>query len=181
MKSVCSECIDIGLPVNRVFGFVSDVTRWPLWLSFVVCAQRKGEAEAILSQDQEVEICMQRGKRRWRESFDVIRFVSDAFLWLEGSLSAARRIEFRFEQRRNSTRVHCSISNPVYGGALGVIRDTLFSRGPVRKDVERSLLSLKAALEESDQAEGIIGIQAGGQARKAEERSRGNANEPLPA
>lgn len=106
---------------------------------------------------------MQRGRRRWRETFDVIRCVPNAFVWLEGSLSAARRIEFRFEQRRSGTRVHCSIGYPVYGGALGALRDTLLTRRTVTRDVRESLLGLQIALE-------------GG-----EERVTGSANEPLPA
>ncbi|HME81285.1 MAG TPA: SRPBCC family protein [Candidatus Eremiobacteraceae bacterium] len=162
MKAVCSECIDIALPVGRVFEFVSDLARWPLWLSFVVCAQSPDE--------QEVEICMQRGKRRWRETFDVIRYVPNAFFWLEGALSAARRIEFRFEQRRTGTRLHCSIGYPVYGGGLGVARDALFERRRVARDLERSLLGLKTTLEDAhrvDEAEeGIV---------------MGSANQPLPA
>lgn len=161
MKAICSECIDVELPVNRVFDFVSDLTHWPLWLTFVVSAQRKGRAHGDLVRDQEVEICMQRGRRRWRELFDVIRIVPNAFLWLEGSLSAARRIEFRFEQRRSGTRVHCSVGYPVYGGALGALRDALFVRRALAHDVQRSLLGLQIALE-------------GG-----EERMTGSANEPL--
>ncbi len=162
MKAVCNECIDIDLPVGRVFEFVSDLARWPVWLTFVVCAQDREGAE--------VEICMQRGRRRWRETFDVIRFVPNAFLWLEGGLSAARRIEFRFEQRRVGTRLHCSIGYPVYGGGLGALRDAIFERRTVARDLERSLLGLKSALEEvhrADEAqEGIV---------------IGSANQPLPA
>jgi hypothetical protein len=162
MKAVCSECIDIDLPVSRVFDFVSDLTRWPVWLTFVVCAQNREGAE--------VELCLQRGKRRWRETFDVIRFVPNAFLWLEGDLSAARRIEFRFEQRRIGTRLHCAIGYPVYGGGLGTLCDALFERRKVARDLERSLLGLKSALEDvnrTDEGEEGIVIRS--------------ANEPLPA
>jgi hypothetical protein len=167
MKVVCSECIDVKMPVARVYEFVADLGRWPLWLSFVVCAQRDGEPSLELACEQEIEICMQRGRRRWRESFDVVRCVPNAFVWLEGSLSAARRIEFRFEQRRSGTRVHCSIGYPVYGGALGLLRDSVFGRRAVAGDVARSLLALRTALEDVERVE--------------EGMPFGKANQPLPA
>ena len=167
MKAVCSECIDVGLPVARVYEFVADLARWPLWLAFVVCAQRTEEADGELAREQEVEICMQRGRRRWREMFDVVRCVPNAFVWLEGSLSAARRIEFRFEQRRTGTRVHCAIGYPVYGGGFGMLRDALFERRAVARDLVRSLLALRTALEDVEL------LEEGMPFRKA--------NQPLPA
>src|SRR5215469_5935483 len=167
MKAVCSECIDVGLPVARVYGFVADLARWPLWLSFVVCAQQKGEPLRELAFEQELDICMQRGKRRWRESFDVVRCVPNAFLWLEGSLSAARRLEFRFEQRRTGTRVHCSIGYPMYGGGFGALRDALFERRTVAHELARSLMTLRTTLEDVERVE--------------EGMPFGKANQPLPA
>lgn len=167
MKAVRSECVDVGLPVGRVYDFVSDIVRWPAWMTFVVCAQRTGETAGELAREQEVEICMQRGKRRWRESFDVVRCVPNAFVWLEGSLSAARRIEFRFEQRRTGTRVHCAIGYPVYGGGLGILRDTLFERRAVAREMQQSLLALRTVLEDVELVEeGMV---------------LGKANQPLPA
>jgi len=176
MKAVCSECVDVALPVNRVFGFVADIARWPVWLSFVVNAQCDGDPAALgLAIDRELRVCMQRGKRRWQETFDVVRFVPNAFVWLEGSLSAARRIEFRFEQRRNGTRVHCAVGYPVYGGIVGRLRDALFMRRGVARDIANSMLQLKSFLEEAEADE---------PARSAtrvhgEESMRGSTNEPL--
>jgi hypothetical protein len=178
MKAVCSECVDITLPVSRVFAFVADVARWPLWLSFVVSAHCDEEpALAGLAADQELRICMQRGKRRWQESFDVVRFVPNAFVWLEGSLSAARRIEFRFEQRRSGTRVHCAVGYPVYGGAVGRLRDALLTRHGVARDVANSMLQLKSVLEEAAEDEPARSVSAA----RGEESIRGSTNEPLPA
>ena len=176
MKAVCSECVDVALPVSRVFGFVSDVARWPVWISFVVSAQCDGApAHAELAMDQELQVCMQRGKRRWQETFDVIRFVPNAFVWLEGSLSAARRIEFRFEQRRSGTRVHCAVGYPVYGGMLGRLRDVLFTRHGVTRDVQSSMLQLKSVLEEAAADEPLRGVAQA----LDEESTRGNTNKPL--
>jgi hypothetical protein len=158
MKAVCSECVDVALPVGRVFGFVADVARWPVWLSFVVSAHCDGAPGSDgLATEQELQVCMQRGKRRWQETFDVVRFVPNAFVWLEGSLSAARRIEFRFEQRRSGTRVHCAVGYPVYGGAAGRLRDVLFVRRAVTRDVANSMLQLKNVLEDVGSEEFIAG------------------------
>ncbi|MBV8171896.1 MAG: SRPBCC family protein [Candidatus Eremiobacteraeota bacterium] len=167
MKAVCSACIDIGAPVARVYDFVGDLRRWPLWLSFIVCAQQQGEPLGELAYEQEVEICMQRGRRRWRESFDVVRCVPNAFVWLEGSLSAARRMEFRFEQRRSGTRLHCSIGYALYGGGFGKLRDALFERRTVARELARSLMNLRTALEDVEH------VEEGMPFRKA--------NQPLPA
>ena len=150
MKAICTECVDVTLPVDRVFGFVADVARWPVWLSFVVSAQCDAQpGRGGLALDQELRVCMQRGKRRWQETFDVVRFVPNAFVWLEGSVSAARRIEFRFEQRRSGTRVHCAVGYPVYGGIAGKMRDALFVRHAVTRDVQLSMLQLKSVLEDA--------------------------------
>ena len=158
MKAICSECVDVALPVGRVFGFVSDVARWPVWLSFVVSAHCDNMPGSNgLAADRELRVCMQRGKRRWQETFDVVRFVPNAFVWLEGSLSAARRIEFRFEQRRSGTRVHCAVGYPVYGGTAGRLRDALFVRRAVTRDIVNSMLQLKNVLEEAWGEEFIAG------------------------
>jgi uncharacterized membrane protein len=176
MKAVCSECVDVGLPVTQVFGFVSDVARWPVWLSFVVSAHCDGESlSSGLTAEQELRVCMQRGKRRWQETFDIVRFVPNAFMWLEGSLSAARRIEFRFEQRRSGTRVHCAVGYPVYGGAVGRLRDALFMRHGVARDVANSLLQLKSVLEEAAADEPVHSAVS----VRGEDSARGSANEPL--
>jgi hypothetical protein len=176
MKAVCSECVDIALPVSRVFGFVADVARWPVWLSFVVSAHCDDEAPlGALAREQELRLCMQRGKRRWQETFDCVRFVPNAFVWLEGSLSAARRIEFRFEQRRVGTRVHCAIGYPVYGGVAGRLHDALFSRRGVARDVANSMLQLKSVLEEAAADEPARWAPRA----SGEESARGSTNEPL--
>jgi hypothetical protein len=176
MKAVCSECVDVALPVSQVFGFVADVARWPVWLSFVVSAHCDGEpGRGGLAMDHELRVCMQRGKRRWQEAFDVVRLVPNAFVWLEGSLSAARRIEFRFEQRRSGTRVHCAVGYPVYGGAAGRLRDALFTRRGVARDVASSMLQLKSVLEEAAADEPARPAQQA----HGEESTRGSTNEPL--
>jgi uncharacterized membrane protein len=164
MKAVCTQSIDIALPVERVFGYVADIARWPMWLSFVVSAHHVGEdAGPDLAAEQEVWLCLRSGKRRWRESFDVIRFVPKAFVWLEGSLSAARRIEFRFEQRRGGTRVHCAVGYPVFGGALGALRSALFTKPALARELHESARNLKNMLEDVE----------------SEDLGRASANEPL--
>jgi len=79
-----------------------------------------------------------------------VQFVAGAFLCLEGSLSAARRIEFRFDQRRSVTRLSARIGYPVFGGALGALYDVLFVRGAVKGGLRRSLVALKTVLEEGE-------------------------------
>jgi hypothetical protein len=154
MKAICAQFVDIRLPVEPVFGFVADVARWPMWLAFVVSAQpSEPRSRGELVTNQEVDICMQRGRRRWHESFDVKRVVPNAVVQLEGSFSAARRLEFRFEQRRDMTRVRCAVGWPVFGGLLGTARDVLFVRHGMARELAHSMAYLKSFLEEAEHPE----------------------------
>ena len=163
MKVLCTDHIDVSVPAERVFAEVVDIFHWPVWFSPVVCAQHPDSLPLALG--EEVSICMNAGKRRWRETFEVARFIPYAFLCLEGSFSAARRIDFRFEQRGAATRIACSIGYPVFGGALGALLDVAFKRRRVRSDIRESLIRLKATLEEAmepvsigDAFEGVLAV-----------------------
>lgn len=152
MKSVCIDSIDVALPADSIFTFVAGLAHWPVWFTFVVCAQQHGEPQPrALETHQEIDMCVKLGRRRFNEQFEVVQLVAGAFVCLEGSFSAARRIELRFEQRRASTRVHVRVSYPVFGGAFGWLGDTLFARRSLKGELRRSLLQLKSALEDSEQ------------------------------
>jgi len=146
MKVLCADHIDVTVPVDRAFAAVADISRWPVWFTSVVCAQHPESLP--VAQGEELSICLNAGKRRWRETFEVTRFVPGAFLCLEGAFSAARRIDFRFEQRGATTRIACGIGYPVFGGFLGAVVDAGFKRRRVRADLRESLMRLKGLLEE---------------------------------
>jgi hypothetical protein len=161
MKTLCTDQIDVSAPADIAFACVTDVGRWPVWFSSVVCAQHPDCLPVALG--EELSICLQAGKRRWRETFEVTRFVPSAFLSIEGAFSAARRIDFRFEQRGRSTRIACAIGYPVFGGLFGSLLDAAFKRRRVRADLRESLLRLKGLLEErvetiavGDEFEGVV-------------------------
>jgi hypothetical protein len=143
---VCSQTIEVGVPVGPAFGLAADVTRWPLWLTFVVSAQQPELREIQLGED--VHLCMREGHRRWQEEFEVTRYVRNAFFWLEGEMSASRRIELRFEQRTNCTRITVGIGYPVFGGWFGKATDALFRRPRVASELNSSLMHLKSVIEE---------------------------------
>jgi uncharacterized membrane protein len=146
MKVLCTDHIDVAVPADRAFAAVADISRWPVWFSSVVCAQHPDSLPVALG--EELSFCINAGKRRWRETFEVTRFVPGAFLSLEGAFSAARRIDFRFEQRGAMTRIACAIGYPVFGGVLGSIVDAAFKRRRVRADLCESLQRLRGLLEE---------------------------------
>jgi hypothetical protein len=145
VKTVCSNSIDVGVPVGRVFDFTTDVTRWPLWLSFVVSAQRD-QREMRLG--EEMHLCLSEGRDRCQEDFELTRYVHNAFFWLEGALSAARRIELRFEQRAERTRVAMTIGYPVFGGWFGRALDSIGRRRRLQSALTDSLVHLKSVLED---------------------------------
>jgi len=145
MKVLCTDHIDVAVPAERAFAAIADISHWPVWFSSVVSAQHPDSLPVALG--EELTVCLNAGKRRWRETFEVTRFVQNAFLSLEGAFSAARKIDFRFEQRGVLTRIACSIGYPVFGVA-GRIVDAAFKRRRVRADLRESLLRLKGILEE---------------------------------
>jgi hypothetical protein len=150
MKIVCQEHVDLSVPVERAFAFVTDVARWPLWFGCVVNAHLPEFDELTLG--AEVRVCMAEGHHRRQEIFEVTRFVRNAFLSLEGELSAARRFDLRFEQRGTTSRISIGIGYPVFGGILPAMFDALFSRPRVRRELHESLLHLRGLLEDPGEA-----------------------------
>jgi uncharacterized membrane protein len=153
VKVLCNDQIDVAAPAERAFAFASDISRWPLWFTPVVCAQHPDSLP--LAPKEELLLCLQSGRRRWQERFEVTRFVRNAFLSLEGAYSAARRIDFRFEQRGAVTRVICAIGYRVFGGFFASGFDSLFRRRRVRNEIRESLHRLKGLLEEAGEMPAI--------------------------
>lgn len=152
MKVLCSDYADIAAPAEKAFALVTDISRWPVWFSPVVSAQHPESLPVAL--DEELLVCLHCGRRRWHESFEVTRFVRNAFLSLEGAFSAARRIDFRFEQRAGHTRVACAIGYRVFGVVPSIV-DAAFNRQRVKRELRDSLVHLKGLLEhqvETDKA-----------------------------
>jgi polyketide cyclase/dehydrase/lipid transport protein len=147
MKSICQDHVDLKVPVERAYEFVSDTARWPMWLAFVVNVHPLDEEALHLG--SELRICMAAGKRRRQEIFEVTRHVGNAFLSLESDLSAARRIDFRFEQRGAMSRLSLAVGYPVFGGFFPEIWDALFVRPMVRRAVQESLIHVRGALDDA--------------------------------
>jgi uncharacterized membrane protein len=146
MKVLCADHIDVAAPVETVFSFVTDISRWPVWISSVVCAEHPEALPVALK--EEFLLCLQAGRKRWHERFEVTRLVRNAFLSLEGAYSAARRFDFRFEQRGSHTRLACAIGYPLFGGFMSALLDSAFQRRRVRSELRDSLVRLKGLLEE---------------------------------
>jgi uncharacterized membrane protein len=146
MKVLCADHVDVAVPVESVFSFVTDISRWPVWISSVVCAEHAESLPVAL--DEEFLLCLHAGRKRWHEKFEVTRFVPGAFLSLEGEFSSARRIDFRFEQRGAVTRVACAFGYPLFGGFVSKLMDRTFKRPRLRREVKDSLARLKGLLEE---------------------------------
>ena len=147
MKVLCTQHVDLRVPVEQVFDYVADIARWPMWLACVVSAQQpQGQP---LDLDAEIRVCLHAGRRRWQESFEVTRCIRNAFLSFEAPLSATRRIDFRFERRGPLTRLACSIGYPVFGGMLPLMVDALFRRQRIKHELRDSLIHIKNMMEES--------------------------------
>jgi len=146
MKVLCSHAVDIAAPAEQVFERVSDLTRWPAWFGCVVSASQPQDRALALG--VEVHVCMHAGRRRWQETLEVTRFITNAFLSFEALYSTARRIDFRVERRGRITRLACSIGYPVYGGLAPAIYDVLLGRRRVKNGVRDSLVHFKSIIEE---------------------------------
>jgi len=146
MKVLCSHAVDIAAPAEDVFECVSDLMRWPTWFGCVVSASQPQDHALALG--VEIHVCMHAGRRRWQETLEVTRFITNAFLSFEALYSTARRIDFRVERRGRTTRLGCSIGYPVYGGLAPAVFDVLTGRRRVRNCVRDSLVHLKNMVEE---------------------------------
>ena len=146
MKVLCADHVDVSVPVENAFAFVTDISRWPVWITSIVSAQHP-QAKPV-AVDEELLLCLHAGKKRWHEHFEVTRLVRNAFLSLEGAYSAARRIDFRFEQRGKQTRIACAIGYPLFGGFVTRWLDAISRRRRVRRELRDSLSRLKGLLEE---------------------------------
>lgn len=146
MKVLCSHAVDIAAPAEHVFERVSDLTHWPAWFGCVVSASQP--QDQALGLGVEIHVCMHAGRRRWQETLEVTRFITNAFLSFEALYSTARRIDFRVERRGSITRLCCAVGYPVYGGLAPAIYDVLIGRRKVRSGVRDSLVHLKNIVEE---------------------------------
>jgi hypothetical protein len=147
MKIVCREHIDLSVSVERAFAFATDIARWPMWFGCMVNAHLPESKELELG--AVVRICMAQGRQRRQEIFEVTRFVRNAFLSLEGELSAARRFDLRFEQRGSASRVSIVSGYPVFGGMFPAIFDALFRRPRARRELHESLIHLRGLLDDN--------------------------------
>lgn len=151
MKLLCSGNVEMFAPVERVFDVITDIEKWPAWFAGVVSAQQPNHRALAL--DEEFYLCLHCGRRRWHETFEVTRLVRNAFLTLEGEMSAARRIDLRLEQRSGSTRVVLTIGRPIFGGWFARIAG-LLERGRMRRIVLDSLVHLKHRVEDASDLPG---------------------------
>ena len=146
MKIVYRDHVDISVSVERAFAFATDIARWPMWFGCMV--------NVHLPETQELElgavlrICMADGRRRRQETFEVTRYVRNAFLSLEGELSAARRFDLRFEQRGTASRISIGAGYPVFGGIFPAMYDALFRRPRARRELHESLTHLRGLLDD---------------------------------
>ena len=147
MKVLCSAQVSISAPIEQVFNVVAGIDKWPLWFGCIVSAQRMQSEPLAL--DQEVHLCLQAGRKRWHETFEVSHYVRNAFLSFEGSFSASRRIDFRLEQRAKHVRVACAIGYPVFGGVFPTLLDATFVRPRILRELRASLKHLRAQVEEA--------------------------------
>jgi hypothetical protein len=150
MKIVCREQIDLSVSVERAFTFATDIARWPMWFGCMVNAHLPENHELELG--AVLRICTAEGRRRRQEIFEVTRYVRNAFLSLEGELSAARRFDLRFEQRGSASRISIAAGYPVFGGMFPALYDAIFRRPRARRELHESLIHLRGLLEDNVEA-----------------------------
>jgi uncharacterized membrane protein len=150
MKVLCTGSVDVFAPVERVFRTIVDIDKWPAWFSGIVSAQQPDGRP--VGPEEELYLCLHVGRRRWHESFEVSRYVTNAFFSVEGAYSSARRFDFRLEQRSGTTRVGAAIGYPVFGGWPAVAIDAALRRPRVARAVSDTLLNLKHRIEDASDA-----------------------------
>jgi hypothetical protein len=127
------------------FALISEVEKWPVWLSFLKSA-RFVEEGATLGLGTEIAI---RGAIPGdpEELYEVDQFLDGYIVSLVGAYSLRRRIDFRIESKRESSKLVVRVDYPSYGGTLGALVDRMTARRRLDRALGDSLIHFKGLVE----------------------------------
>jgi uncharacterized membrane protein len=152
------QSVDLAVPGKTAFGFLEQVEKWPVWLSFMRTVKRL-EPQAPLGPASEVAI-RSAVPGDEEELFEVDRFVDGFILSLVGVYSVRRRIEMRIEGKTARSKLSIRLDYPIYGGAVAQLVDRATVRRRLDKQLADSLLHFKGLIEyEGDPAETAVVIE----------------------
>lgn len=140
-----SASLDLDCSAEDAYALVCAVEKWPVWLSFLRSV-RRANPEPQLRIGSEVVL------RSWlpgdeEELYEVDGLIANYRLSLVGAYSLRRRLEFRIERRRASSKLHVRLAYPAYHGRLGTFLDRWQRGRRVASALDDSLVHFKGLVE----------------------------------
>lgn len=137
--------LELDCSPEDAFALLCAVEKWPVWLSFLRSARRANSGPE-LRVGSEVVI------RSWlpgdeEEIYEIDGLIANYRLSLVGAYSLRRRLEFRIERRRASSKLHVRLAYPAYHGRLGTFLDRWQRGRRVASALDDSLTHFKGLVE----------------------------------
>jgi uncharacterized membrane protein len=136
--------IDVGTSAEAAVALLSEVEKWPVWLSFLRSARRLDTAPLGLGSEVALRSAIP-GEEE--QLYEVDRFLSGHLISLVGAFSIRRRLDFRVESKPSLARVVVRIDYPSYGGVLGALYDRITARRRLEAALADSLVHFKGLVE----------------------------------
>jgi len=145
---------DVATSAQTAFALVTEVEKWPVWLSFVVSARRVEPAQRLGIGS---EILVRSGLPGDEEQlFEVDGYLEGHVLSLVGAYSVRRRIDFRIESKTERSKVAVRVDYPTYGGVLGALIDRFTSRRKLDVALADALVHFKGLAEFERNPEALL-------------------------
>ncbi len=148
------RCQDVASPARTAFDLISEVEKWPVWLSFVRSARRV-DPHLPLTLGSEVAVRSNLPGEE-EELFEVDRFIPGHQLSLVGAYSIRRRIDIRVESKSERSKLVVRVDYPTYGGVLGALVDRLTRRRKLEVALSDSLIHFKGLCEYDRSPDAIL-------------------------
>lgn len=140
-----SAAVDVATGAEAAFELLCAVEKWPLWLSFLRCAELVEPARG-LGPGSEVRV-RSAIPGEAEQLFEVDHFITNHHVSLVGAFSTRRRIDFRIERKTTRSKMHARLEYPAYGGRLGRLYDAVRSARRLQMQFDESLVHFKHLAE----------------------------------
>jgi hypothetical protein len=140
-----SASLELDCSPEEAFSLLCAVEKWPVWLAFLRSA-RRAHSEPELGLGSEVVIRSSLPGDE-EELYEVDGLIANYRLSLVGAYSLRRRLEFRIERRRASSKLHVRLAYPAYHGRLGNFLDRWQRGRRVASALDDSLMHFKGLVE----------------------------------
>jgi len=140
-----AHAVDVQSDPKTAFGLICEVTKWPVWLSFLRSA-RVADPRKPLQVGSEV-VLRSSIPGEAEQLFEVDQYIENYLLSLVGAYSTRRRIDFRIERKSKTSKIVMKLDYPAYGGRLASLIDRVTARRKLATALVDSLVHFKGLVE----------------------------------